>query len=88
MADFKETLVIKTYRHSTGNLSTIGMYNYAITKEDLSNGTFQIIAFEEMITLGDACKVIDSFVSSSLDGRKLAIRAFLEAGELTHSEEY
>lgn len=88
MADFKETLVVKTYMHYSGNLSTIGMYNYAITKEDLSDGTFQIIAFEEMITLGEACKVIDDFVGSSLSGRKLAIKAFLEAGELTYSEEY
>lgn len=86
--DFKETLKIKVHKNQFGKPSTIGWYEYAITKEDLSDNTFQITESNDMITLGDACSIIDRFVSESLEGRKLSIRAFLEKDEYEHVEEY
>lgn len=86
--DFKETLKIKTHKDQFGRPSCIGWYEYAITKEDLSDNTFQIIESDDMLTLGEACNIIDRFTSSSLKGRKLAIRAFLEKDEYEHIEEY
>lgn len=84
MADFRETLMVRC----TDDF--IGIYMYTWAKYDLAVSDTEPIetknAFD--ISLGEACKIIDTFVGDSLFGRKLNLRAFLQSDEFTHSEEY
>lgn len=84
MADFRETLMVRC----TDDF--IGIYMYTWAKYDLAvSDTEPVETKNEFdLSLGEACKIIDDFTSSSLFGRKLNIRAFLQSNELTHSEEY
>lgn len=86
MADFKETLSVCRNKTASGYPTLV--YNYCITKEDLADNTFQVIDFEECVTLGEACKIIDDFCGSSLEDRKLTLRAFMETDKITLEEEY
>lgn len=86
MADFKETLEVCREKTASG-YPTLS-YCYCHTKEDLADGTTEVIDFDAMLTLGEACKVIDDFKSASLEGRKLALRAFMENDKITLEEEY
>lgn len=84
MADFRETLMIRCTNKSIGSyMATWAKYDLA-QSEDVPVETKD----EQYLTLGEACWRIDNFCGSSLSGRKLHIRAFLEKDEYTHSEEY
>jgi len=84
MADFREVLRVKC----TDNF--IGIYMYTWAKYDLAVSDVEPVetcnGFE--LSVGEACKVIDDFTSSSLFGRKLNIKAFLETNGLYWAEEY
>lgn len=84
MADFREKLMVRCTN------DFLGIYMYTWAKYDLAVSDTEPIKTKNDfgISLGEACKVIDDFTSSSLSGRKLSLRAFLEANEYTHEEEY
>lgn len=64
------------------------MYTWA--KYDLAHSIVDPIETSNgfHLSLGEACKIIDDFVSDSLFERKLYLKAFLETGKLCHIEEY
>lgn len=84
MADFREKLMVRCTN------GFIGRYMYTWAKYDLAVSDIEPIETKNAfgISLGEACKVIDDFTSSSLSDRKLSLRAFLEVNEYTHEEEY
>ena len=84
MADFRETFMIRCADNF------IGSYMMTWAKYDLAQSETEPVETknEQYLSLGEACERIDRFCGSSLFGRKLHIRAFLEKDEFTHSEEY
>ena len=84
VADFKEVLRVQCTDE------TIGLYMYTWAKYDLAQSITDPIETSNgfHLSLGETCKIIDDFVSDSLFGRKLCLKAFLETGKLYHTEEY
>lgn len=86
--NFRETLKVKIDTLPSGRPSGIGSYQYIRTQEDLASGDVKIVEQDDCVSLGEMCKIIDTFTSGSVETRKLAIRAFLEKDRYEHIEEY
>lgn len=78
MADFRDELHISRSKDQFGKPSFFPQYDWCQTTTDLADGTVSIVAFEEKVTLGKACKVIDDWGNASEAGVKLHIKCLLE----------
>ena len=83
--DFKEILHIR--RHLSFFNDPTNLYDYVLTQEDLSVGTFKVLGFNINISLGEACSLIDKF-APDLDTAKKAIKELIEKDEVVMEDEF